>query len=105
MKALGNYSRPAPVAQTERRTAQIVSFQGNRATIRFLDGAVYAMPSDRFTSLALVPGNMFILVTEYQGKRVAGVRVERQAEARGAAPEREQPKIMVRSGLKVTTRR
>lgn len=107
MKAIGNYrqAQPAPATQSERRVAQLVSYQGNRATVRFLDGTVYALPSEPLIKLELVPSEMFLLVTEYRGRKVDSVRVERQAEARGAAPERAQPKIMVRSGLKVTTRR
>jgi hypothetical protein len=51
-------------------------------------------------------GDTFVLVAEYQGKRVLAVRVERQGEARPNVPmEKERPKVMVRSGMKVTTRR
>jgi hypothetical protein len=105
VKGLGNYRQIAPAASTERRLAQIATFQGPRAAIRFIDGSTYSMPSEPLRKLGLVPGGMFVLITEYRGKTIVSVRVERQGEARGAAPGRAQPKVMVRDGMKVTTRR
>lgn len=105
MKAIGNY-RVQPVISNDRRLAQIVMMTGPRASIRFIDGTTYAMAAEPLRKVGLVSGDMFILITEYRGREVAGVRVERQAPVRGGTPtERAAPKIMVRDGLKVTTRR
>jgi hypothetical protein len=110
VKAVGNYRQaqphaPAPTTTTERRLAQVAVFHGPRASIRFHDGATYSMPAEPLRKLGLVEGALFVMITEYRGKNVVSARVERHAEARGAAPERAQPKVMVRDGLKVTTRR
>ena len=105
MKGLGNYRQVAPATSTERRLAQVATYQGPRAAIRFIDGTTYSMPSEPLRKLGLAVGSMFVLITEYRGRDVASVRVERQGEARGAAPRRTPPKVMLRDGLKVTTRR
>jgi hypothetical protein len=107
MKALGNYRQlqQQPSTSTERRLAQLAVMQGPRAAVRFVDGSTYSMPSEPLRKLGIAPGGMFILVTEYRGRDIVSVRVELQGEARGSAPARMQPKVMVRDGLKLTTRR
>lgn len=107
MKGLGNYRSVAaqPSTSTERRLAQLVLFQGPRASVRFIDGSTYSMPSVPLRKLGLVPGGLFILVIDYRGRDITNVRVELQKEARGASPLRAIPKVMVRDGLKLTTRR
>lgn len=107
MKGIGNYRQvpQQPVASTERRLAQLAVVQGPRAAIRFIDGSTYSMPYEPLRKIGVTPGGMFMLITEYRGRDVVSVRVELQGEARGAAPGRAQPKIMVRDGLKLTTRR
>lgn len=107
MKAIGNYRQSqasAPIV--ERRLAQVVVFQGPRAYVRTLDGDTHTMAAESLRRLSMREGDTFVLVAEYQGKRVLAVRVERQGEARPNVPmEKERPKVMVRSGMKVTTRR
>jgi hypothetical protein len=61
------------------------------------------MPSEPLRKLGLVEGDVFVVITEYRGRNPVSARVER-TEARGAAPARAKPKVMVRQGLKVTTR-
>lgn len=63
------------------------------------------MLSEPLRALGLKDGDLFLLITEYRGKEVVNVRVERHADARGQAQERARPKIMVRDKLKLTTRR
>lgn len=106
MKGIGNYRKLAPPPlTTERRLAQLAVFHGPRASIRFIDGTTRTMPSEPLRKLGLAPGGMFMLVSEYRGREIMSVRVELQAAARGTAPPRAQPKVMVRDGLKLTTRR
>lgn len=103
--AIGNYRQLQQPLTTERRLAQLTVIQGPRASIRFIDGTSYSMPSAPLQKIGVKPGGMFMLVTEYRGRDIVSVRVELQGEARGAAPTRAQPKVMVRDGLKLTTRR
>jgi hypothetical protein len=105
MKGIGNYRQVQQQPNIERRLAQVAVFQGPRASIRFIDGSTYSMPSEPLRKLGVAPGGMFLLITEYRGRDVVSVRIELQGEARGAAPGRAQPKVMVRTGLKLTTRR
>ncbi len=105
MKGLGNYRQVQPSTSTERRLAQVAVYQGPRAAIRYVDGTSHSMPSEPLRKLGLVVGDMFMMIVEFRGKNVVNVRVERHGEARGAAPERAAPKIMVRDGMKITTRR
>jgi len=106
MKGLGNYRQLQQQPNSvERRLAQLAVIQGPRASIRFIDGTSYSMPSEPLRKIGVKPGGMFLLITEYRGRDVVSVRVELQGEARGAAPGRAQPKVMVRTGLKLTTRR
>lgn len=108
MKGIGNYRQiqAAPVVSTERRRAQLVLITGPRASIRFVDGMTYAMPYEPLKKLGLVAGDVFMIITEYRG-REPHVRVERIAEARETQPvaPKTGPKVMVRNGLKLTTRR
>ena len=109
MKGIGNYRNvppSMPAVSTERRLAQVALFRGPRASVRFIDGTTYSIPSEPLHKLGIAPGGMFVLIIEYRGRDVSGYRVERQPAARGAAPARPtQPKVMIRDGLKVTTRR
>jgi hypothetical protein len=106
MKGLGNYRQlQAPKKVIERRLAQLIVFHGPRASIRYIDGTTYAMPAAPLQKLGLLPEETFVLVIEWSGRNPVSVTAERRPEARGAAPARSQPKVMVRRGLKLTTRR
>lgn len=102
MKRLGSYSNPPRV---ERRPAVVVVYQGNRAHIRFHDGQTYGMPADALRKIGVPEGGMFFLVTTWAGKVPVDSRVEPLAEARGRAEKRSTPKVMVKDGGKLTTRK
>lgn len=99
MKGLGNYR------SSERRIGTLLSVQGNRADARFLDGQVFAMPLAPFSMAGVRPGERFVLVTSYEGKRVVDVKVERNEARLGSVLSAPLPKVQVRDGAKLTTRR
>lgn len=70
-----------------------------------MDGLTYAMPAEPLTKLGLKVDDTFMLVIEWVGRVPNSVRVELRSQARGPAAKRAQPKVMVRDGLKITTRR
>ena len=107
MKGLGNYRQlqAAPKKVVERRLAQLVLIHGPRASVRYIDGTTYTMPAAPLQKLGLLPEDTFVIVIEWVGRSPVSVTAERRPEARGAAPGRPQPKVMVRNGLKLTTRR
>lgn len=102
MKGLGNYTSPPRV---ERRPAIVVVYQGPRAHIRFHDGQTYAMPAEPLRKLGVVEGATFFMVTTWVGKAPVDSRVELPAVARPALPRRGTPKVVVRDGQKMVTRR
>jgi len=107
VKAIGNYRS---LESIERRVGTVLSLHGTRANVRFLDGQIRAMPVDLFRAAGVREGEHFVLVMVFVGSRVKSARVERSDARTGApvsamAPRPTMPKIMVRDGLKVTTRR
>lgn len=107
MKGLGNYRRlPTAVPPTqERRLGMVVGYQGPRVTVRFVDGQTYSMPADPFRKLVLAENERFVMVTVYVGRQVRDVRIERAPDARPMIAGRPLPKVYMRDGLKVATRR
>lgn len=102
-QAIGNYSAGSP--QIERKPATVVSYQGPRALIRFFDGMSYAMASAPLRQLGVAEGTRFMLVIVWQGRRPIDVHVENIAPGRPALDRRGTPKVYVRTGQKLATRR
>lgn len=102
MKGLGNYRFRQ---QVERRLGTLVQFRGEKAVVRFHNGMTYAMPAEPMKKIGVEPGTRFVLLVTRSGGEVVGVRVERPPKARPALPEREQPKVLVKTGRKLITRR
>lgn len=102
MKRLGSYSNPLRV---ERRPAVVVIYQGNRAHIRFHDGQTYGMPAEPLRKAGIAEGGMFFVVTTWSGKVPVESRVEPPSAPRAALEKRATPKVMVKDGAKLTTRR
>jgi len=105
---IGNYRRlPQPQQQKltqERRTGMVLSARGDRVSVRWLDGQLHAFPLAPFRTLGIVPGDPFVMVTVFQGRNVVDVRIERTG-SRPAVVERPLPKVVMRDGVKLTTRR
>ena len=99
MKGIGNYR------STERRVGTLLTVQADRASIRFLDGQTFAMPVAPFVRANVRPGERFSLVTTYEGKRVVDVKVERSEARLGSVLSAPLPKVQMRDGVKVVTRR
>lgn len=70
-----------------------------------MDGTTRTMPSEPLTKIGLKPEDTFTMVIEWRGKVPVKVSVEHRSQARGALGQRAQPKVMLRDGLKLTTRR
>lgn len=102
MKRLGSYSSPPRV---ERRPAVVVVYQGGRAHIRFHDGQTYGMPAESLRSAGIPEGGMFFMVTTWVGKVPVESHVEAPSAPRAPMDKRSTPKIMVRDGSKVVTRK
>lgn len=105
MKGLGNYTADRRSATTERRVGMLVSMQGDRASVRFMDGQAFSLPMHLFVAASVRPGEKFVLVTVYQGKRVADVKVEKNEARPGSLLLTPLPKVQVKDNGKVTTRR
>jgi hypothetical protein len=88
----------------ERRAGTLYEIQGDRARVRWLDGQLGALPLAPFRTLSIAPGDPFVLVTVYRGSQVASVRIERSG-TRPAVIDRPLPKVVMRDGIKLTTRR
>lgn len=105
MKGIGNYRFAERRSTSERRVGCLVSFQGNRASARFLDGQVFSLPAKLFEAASVRLGDKFVLVTVYDGSRVSDVRVEKNEPRPGALLVAPLPKVQVKDNGKVTTRR
>jgi len=102
VKGLGNYRfRP----QVERRLGTLVAYRGKRAVVRFHNGLTYALPAEPMEKLDLKAGGRFVLLITRMGGEVADVRVEPPPQARPALPRQATPKVLVKDGRKLITRR
>lgn len=102
MKGLGNY---ADGRRVERKPARLVSYQGSRAHIRFHDGTTYAIPSEPLRKLAVKEGGPFFVVTTWAGAMPIDMRVELPAPAREPTGRMRTPKMYVRDGRRLVTRK
>lgn len=89
---------------TERRPAILLAKDGRGVTVRFRDGATYSLPAALFAEHDIQPGQQFMLVRQYAGKRLLSVRVEPIAPA-PSIERKVMPKIQIRSvNGRLTTR-
>lgn len=98
----GNYRFPP---QVERKPAVLLLYRGPKAVVRFHDGTTYGIPSEALRRLGTAPGQRFVLVVTRVGGKITEVRVETVAEARPAMTARGTPKVVVRDGRKLITRK
>lgn len=102
MRGLGNYRfRP----QVERRLGTLVLFRGGKAVVRFHNGATYALPSEPLKKIGVKPKGRFVLIVTRVGGEVVDISVEPPPEARPPMPRRATPKVMVKDGRKLITRK
>lgn len=104
VQGLGSYSA-TPQARTDRRPAVVVKYHASRAHIRFHDGTTYTMPADPLIRLGVPEKGTFFVVTAWVGKEPVDSRIELPAPSRPAGEKRDTPKIVVRDGRKLITRR
>jgi len=86
---------PTASPNIERRPAVLVLLDNRAASVRFRDGTTYAMPAAPFVELGMRPGQQFMLVLSYAGKRLSGARIEPFAAA-STIERKVMPKIQVR---------
>lgn len=104
MKGIGNYRAPAPTE--ERRVGKVVMFKGNRAMVQFPGTLAFSMPADDFRQRGIVEGQHFVLIVRrLRGAVVERPRIEAHASARPMIDRKATPKVMVRDGKKLATRR
>jgi hypothetical protein len=107
VKGLGNYrfQRGAAAPNIERRPGILLMYRGAKALVRFHDGGTYAIPAAPLKKIGIAPKQRFrMLVIRDRGK-VLDVRVEPLPEARPSRPEQSMPKVQMRNGRKLTTRK
>lgn len=104
MKAIGNYRAATPTE--ERRVGEVVLFKGNRAMVRFPGTLAFSMPADDFRRLGITEGQHFVLIVRrLRGAVLERPRIEPHAPARPVIDRKATPKVMVRDGRKLATRR
>lgn len=91
----------------ERLFGALMTYQGPSALITFREGYTYSMPAAPFRRLGIVPGERIRLLVRRVSGRVVGVRVEAIAPSRPARADKQgpRPKVQVRRGRKLITRR
>lgn len=105
MRGLGNYKLPPPRPTIERKIGNLLVYQGSQAVVRFLDGQAYGLPAELMRRLEITPGERFVMEVVRVGRDVVDVRVERAPVTRPALGRMLTPKVQVRDGKKLTTRR
>ncbi len=73
--------------------------------VSYHNGPVFTMPSAPLRKLSITPGDPFFLIVTWMGKEVHDVRAERPHPARLITPRGATPKIMVKTGRRVRTRK
>lgn len=104
MKGIGNYSSVSG-PQTERQAGTLVAYQGPRATITLMSGMTYSAPAEPFRKAGIEAHGRFIMATKRVGKVVIEVRVSKPPEARPPTERRQTPKVYVKDGARIATRR
>ena len=95
----------APNQNIDRRPAVLLTKDSRSATVRFRDGTTYALPLALFAKHDIQPGQPFMLIRQYAGKRLLSVRIEPIAPA-SSIERKATPKIQIRSiNGRLTTRK
>ncbi len=109
MKGLGNYRfhRRKRKAQpnVERRPAVLLEYRGQKAVVRFHDGSTYGIPAAPLKKIGVQPKQRFFLIVVRLSGNVQEVRVEAMAPPRPSRARQAMPKVVVRDGKKLTTRK
>lgn len=109
MKGWGNYrfrkKRSKAVPKVERTPGVVLKYRGSKAIVRFHDGASYSIPSAPLKKIGIDPGERFRMLIIRVSGAVQDIRVERMPEARPPMQPRSMPKVVVRDGKKLTTRK
>lgn len=109
MKGLGNYRfqrRPAKERQDiERQPAWLMGFRGDKAHIRVSDGRAFSIPGAPLKKIGVEPDQRFVLLIVRVNGEVRDVRVEALPPPRPPRVPGAMPKVVVRSGKKLTTRK
>lgn len=102
MKGLGNYRF---AEQVERKPGVLMFYRGSKAVVRFHDGQSYSLPAQPLRRLDMKPDERFVMLVTRRGKAVTEVRIERPPKARPALSRGAMPKVVVRDGKKLVTRK
>lgn len=110
MKGLGNYRfhkrrKRAPQPSVERRPAVLLSYRGSKGVVRFHDGKTYGIPAAPLKKIGIAPQERFFLIVVRLEGNVQEVRVERPPPARPPRAAQAMPKVVMRDGKKLTTRK
>jgi hypothetical protein len=107
VKGLGNYrfQRSVPEPRIERRPAILMMYRGQVAVVRFHDGQTYSIPAAPLKKIGVEPTQRFRLLIIRLGGQVQDVRVEPLVQPRPARAMQTMPKVQVRDGRKMTTRK
>jgi hypothetical protein len=101
VKGLGNYSFP----KVERKPGTVVSYRGDRAVVRFRDGATFAMPAKDLLSAQIQEGGHFVMVVMRSGASISEIRIEPPPPSRTSTPTSGIGKVYLRAGRRVHTRK
>jgi hypothetical protein len=83
----------------------LLKYKGSQALVRFHNGSTFSIPAKPLKAIGVEPETKFLLIVTRLGKEVQGIRVERFAEARPPRPKGATPKIMLRAGRRLITRK
>lgn len=83
----------------------LLAYRGKRAVVRFHNGQSYGMPAAPLKKIGVKEGERFRLVTIRLSGVVQDIRVERLAAPRPPRAKQEMPKVVMRDGRKLTTRK
>lgn len=103
MSGLGNYRQTKD--QVERKPGRLLSLKGAKAIVRFHDGMTYGLPAAPFRRLGIAQEGHFTLVIRRAGKTIVEIRVEPLARARPSRPRQATPKVYLRNGRRLATRK
>jgi hypothetical protein len=95
----------SPHRRDERRPAKLARYRGARALVSFHNGTTFTIPSKQLRELKVAPGQRFFLIITWVGREVSDIRAELPHPARPITPRGATPKIMVRSGRRLQTRK
>lgn len=105
MKGLGNYRELPAAPQIERQHGTVVAYQGPRATVAIRGGQVYSMMSEPLRKAGVVEGGPFVMSTTRVAGRIVEVKVQAPTEARPPMPRRGTPKVYLKDGQRMSTRK